>query len=121
MDAPLAVVTGASSGIGLELARRLADDGYDLVIAAEDAAIDDAATSIGGATSVAPVRVDLATAGGVERLVDHIGDRPVDALLVNAGIVVGGGAFVDTDLDRHLELVGRCGSSSPIGASRSRP
>lgn len=106
MDAPLAVVTGASSGIGLELARRLADGGYDLVIAAEDAAIDDAATSIGGATSVEPVRVDLATPDGVERLVDHIGDRPVDALLVNAGIVVGGGAFVDTDLDRHLELVG---------------
>lgn len=105
-DAPLAVVTGASSGIGLALARHLADDGWDLVIAAEDAAIDDVATSIGDATHVEAVRVDLATPDGVERLVDHIGDRSVDALLVNAGIVVGGGAFVDTDLDRHLELVG---------------
>ena len=104
-DAPLAVVTGASSGIGLELARHLADDGFDLVIAAEDAAIDDAAAAIGGATRVEPVQVDLATPDGVERLVDHVGSRAVDALVVNAGIAVGGGSFIDTDLDRHLELV----------------
>lgn len=106
--APLAVVTGASSGIGLELAHRLVAEGYDLVVAAEDAAIDDAATELrlgaDGAT-VDPVRVDLATTDGVEALVGAIGDRDVDALLVNAGVAVGGGAFVDTDLDRHLELI----------------
>lgn len=105
MPAPVAVVTGASSGIGLELARHLAGRGYDLVIAAEDTAIDEAATAIGDATSVEPVRVDLATAEGVEHLVTHLGDRPVDALLVNAGVAVGGGSFVETDLDRHLGLV----------------
>lgn len=105
---PLAVVTGASSGIGLELARRLVGDGYDLVVAAEDAAIDEAATELrrdADGTSVDPVQVDLATPEGVEALVEHLGERPVDALLVNAGVAVGGGAFVDTDLDRHLGLV----------------
>ena len=103
-----AVVTGASRGIGLELARRLAGDGYDLLVAAEDAAIEDAATEIGlvaDGTSVDPLRVDLATTEGVEALVERIGERPVDALLVNAGIAVGGGSFIDTDLDRHLELI----------------
>lgn len=105
---PLAVVTGASSGIGLELARRLAGDGFHLILAAEDAAIEDAAAEIRLAaegTDVEAVRVDLATAQGVDDLVAQIGDRSVDALLVNAGIAVGGGAFIDTDLDRHLELI----------------
>lgn len=107
-DTPLAVVTGASSGIGLQLARQLAGAGYDLIVAAQDAGIDDAAAQLrqeAAATDVDAIRVDLATPEGVERLVTHIGDRPVDALLVNAGIVVGGGAFIDTDLDRHLELI----------------
>jgi uncharacterized protein len=106
--APLAVVTGASSGIGLELARHLADDGYGLVLAAEDDGLDDAAASIReahDAAAVDTVQVDLATPEGVEQLVAHIGDRPVDALLVNAGVAVGGGPFIDTDLDRHLGLV----------------
>ena len=106
--APFAVITGASSGIGLELARRLASDGYDLLVAAEDEAIAGAADEIrlvADGTEVEPLRVDLATADGVEALVDGIGQRPVDALLVNAGIAVGGGAFVDTELDRHLELI----------------
>lgn len=103
---PLAVVTGASSGIGLELARQLGEAGYALVVAAQDTAIDDAAAELRrGGADVDPIRVDLATPEGVEQLVTHIGDRPVDALLVNAGVAVGGGAFIDTDLDRHLGLV----------------
>lgn len=107
-DHPLAVVTGASSGIGLELARHLAGSGYDLIVAAEDAAIGDAAAELregGDGTEVEPVQADLATHDGVEHLVARIGDRAVDALLVNAGVAVGGGAFIDTDLDRHLELI----------------
>lgn len=105
---PLAVVTGASSGIGLQLARQLAEAGYDLIVAAEDAGLDGVAGRLrDGAPErhIDAIRVDLATPEGVEDLVAHIGDRPVDALLVNAGIAVGGGAFIDTDLDRHLELV----------------
>lgn len=106
---PLAVVTGASSGIGFELARQLAGAGHDLVVAAEDAGLHDAAARLRADApdiDVDPVQVDLATPEGVERLVTHLGDRPVDALLVNAGVAVGGGAFIDTDLDRHLELIG---------------
>ena len=106
--APFAVVTGASSGIGLELARRLASDGYGLLVVAEDRATDDAADEIrlvADGADVEPLQVDLATSDGVEALVERIGERPVDALLVNAGIAVGGGAFIDTDLHRHLELI----------------
>lgn len=105
---PFAVVTGASRGIGLELARRLAGDGYDLLVASEDVAIEDAAAEIrlvADGTTVETAQVDLATTDGVEALVQRIGERPVDALLVNAGVAVGGGAFIDTELDRHLELI----------------
>jgi short-subunit dehydrogenase len=66
---PLAVVTGASSGIGLELAREFAANDYDLVVAAEDDGIEQAAAelrAIGG--DVQPVQVDLATSEGVDRL-----------------------------------------------------
>jgi short-subunit dehydrogenase len=67
--APLALVTGASSGIGRELARIFAENGFDLIVAAEDAAIDAVSAELqrhGGA--VHPVRVDLRDAEGVEQL-----------------------------------------------------
>jgi len=70
---PLAVVTGASSGIGLELARQFAEHGYDLLIAAEDPGISSAAEQLRTpGTSVEPVQVDLATYDGVEQLYDAI-------------------------------------------------
>ena len=70
---PLAVVTGASSGIGLELARQFAVHGYDLIIAAENDRLEDAARTLaqeGG--SVETVQTDLATYEGVETLVAAI-------------------------------------------------
>lgn len=106
-DRSFAVVTGASSGIGLELARQLAENDFDLLVAAEDAELDAAVTSLresGG--KVDPVRVDLATPEGVDELTRAVGTagRPVDALVINAGVGVNG-AFVETDLDDHLQLV----------------
>ena len=96
---PLAVVTGASTGIGLELARQCAQNGFDLVIAADEAEIDSAAQSLRteGAT-VTPVIADLSTLKGVDKLVTAVEQlgRPVDALLANAGRGLGH-AFLDQD------------------------
>jgi short-subunit dehydrogenase len=101
---PLAVVTGASSGIGLELARCCAAAGFDLVVAADQPTLDDAAEQLRQqGAQVQTVQADLATAAGVERLVQAIGGRAVDALLANAGHGLGQ-AFLDQDFMavRHL-------------------
>lgn len=92
---PLAIVTGASTGIGLELAKRCADHGFDLVIAADDPKIVEAARDLeqfGGA--VEAIEVDLSTVEGVDRLLGATRERPVDALLANAGHGLGK-AFLD--------------------------
>ncbi|MDQ0379452.1 SDR family NAD(P)-dependent oxidoreductase [Amycolatopsis thermophila] len=104
---PLAVVTGASTGIGRELAKQFARHGYDLVIAAENPELDDAhreLTALGG--QVLAVRGDLASYDGVENLVAAVAStrRPVAALAVNAGVGVGG-AFVDGSLRDELNVV----------------
>lgn len=101
---PLAVVTGASSGIGREVAVHLAEQGYDLVVCAEDDAIIGAVPPAPGLT-VETVQADLSTYDGVEDLVDALGNRDVDALVLNAGIAVGG-KFVETSLDDDLALIG---------------
>jgi short-subunit dehydrogenase len=103
-DRPLAVVTGASAGIGRELARCCVQHGYDLVIAAdrpEIAAVADELQASGGA--VQWVQADLATEDGVSRLVQAVGGRPVDALLANAGHGLGH-AFLEQDFAevRHV-------------------
>jgi short-subunit dehydrogenase len=104
----LAVVTGASSGIGLELARQFAQHDFDLLIAAEDDGIERAAEdlrSIGAAVETA--QVDLSTLEGVEELYERIGEmgRPVDAIALNAGVGVNG-PFLESDIDDHLRLIG---------------
>jgi short-subunit dehydrogenase len=103
----LALVTGASSGIGLELAKQFAQHGFDLIIAAEDSELASATTMIEThGAKVTPVQADLATPGGVETLwrrVQEVG-RPLDAAALNAG-VGGGGAFKDSDLPDELRIV----------------
>ena len=104
---PLAVVTGASSGIGLELAKQFAEHDFDLVVAAEDAGIEVAADvlrSFGAA--VTPAQVDLSTYEGCEQLVELVraAGRPVEALALNAG-VGSGGPFDETDLRKELEVI----------------
>jgi uncharacterized protein len=101
---PLAVVTGSSSGIGFELARRCAVEGFDLIIAADEpeiyAAADELRTQ---GVEVTPVQADLATESGVDAVCDAAGNRPVDYLLANAGRGLGR-AFLDQDFDeiRHV-------------------
>jgi uncharacterized protein len=104
---PLAVVTGASSGIGFELAKQFAQNGFDLVVAAESEDIDTAAHSFEQlGAKVESVRVNLATYAGVEQLYDRIKllGQPVEAIALNAGVGVGG-EFVKTDLKAELNLI----------------
>jgi uncharacterized protein len=104
---PLALVTGASSGIGRELAKQFAAHDFDLVINAEDDAIADVGAELEATgVDVRTVRADLRTAEGVETLyaaVTAVG-RPVSAAALNAG-VGRGGAFLDTDLDDEIEII----------------
>ena len=104
---PLAVVTGASSGIGLELARQFAENGFDLIVNAEDDELLEAAREVEAAgVHVEVVQEDLSTEGGVDALYGRIKQdgRPVAAAALNAGIGCGG-AFKDTPLDRELDLI----------------
>lgn len=94
-----AVVTGASAGIGRALAHQCASHGFDLLIAADQAAIEDAATELRATgVEVDALMVDLSTTDGVDQLMQAIGSRPVDALLANAGRGLGEG-FLDQDWD----------------------
>ena len=104
---PRAVVTGASSGIGYELARQFAEHGYDLIVTAEDAAINDVPRQLANGGTVEAFQVDLATAEGVERLYQQIQRRGanVQALALNAGIGIGGDFATETDLAQELKLV----------------
>ena len=95
----LAVVTGASTGIGYELALECARNGFDLVIVADEPAIHQAAGRIRDAgVTVEPIEADLATIEGCDRLYAALAARPVDALLANAGRGLGR-AFLDQDWD----------------------
>ncbi len=93
----LAVVTGASTGIGFELASLAAEDGYDLVVVADEALIDAAAADFRrNGNDVISVEADLSSLEGVDKLLAAANGRPIDVLCANAGISKGG-AFLDID------------------------
>jgi short-subunit dehydrogenase len=101
----LALVTGASSGIGLELARCCAENGFDLVIAADEPQIGDAATELrASGAQVDAVEADLATTDGVDRFLAAANGRAIDALLANAGRGLGG-AFLDQKFERVRRVI----------------
>ncbi|HTE04765.1 MAG TPA: SDR family NAD(P)-dependent oxidoreductase [Planctomycetota bacterium] len=117
---PLALVTGASSGIGYHLATCCAKHGFNLLVAADEPAIEEAARQLrGSAIEVEAVQTDLATSAGVDTLHAALRGRPVDALLANAGHGLGHAfldqAFaeirhvVDTNITGTLDLVHRVG------------
>ena len=102
---PFAVVTGASSGIGFELARCCVKDGYDVLIVADEPEINTAAEQLGnGAARVEPLEADLATQEGVDELYQALQGRRVDALLANAGRGLGKG-FLDQNWDEVFRLI----------------
>lgn len=102
---PLAVVTGASTGIGFELARCCAVEGFDLIVVADEPEIQSAARELallGG--NVEAVEADLSKLEGVDLLYDAIAGRQVDALLANAGCGLGNG-FLDQNFDDVMRVV----------------
>ncbi|MEV6296247.1 SDR family NAD(P)-dependent oxidoreductase [Streptomyces sp. NPDC051896] len=104
-DRPLALVTGASSGIGYALARQFAEHGYDLLINAEDDRLHHAAQQLRETgAEVRAVQADLTQAAGVDRLVAATTGLEIDTAVLDAG-VGRGGAFSDTDLADDLAVI----------------
>src|SRR5919202_2617133 len=103
------VVTGASSGIWFEMAKQFAEHGYDLLIVAEDAEIEQAAANLrrDGQNQVTAVRADLATYNGVEEFYAAVLEtgRDVDAIAINAGRGIGGDFVRETELDDELNVI----------------
>src|SRR5579872_305696 len=107
MQEKFALVTGASSGIGYELAKELANRGYDLVVASAGDRLTGAAQEFRATgVQVTEVNADLATREGVDKLWKQVSDlgRPLDVACINAGVGVGG-LFDETDLDEELNMV----------------
>jgi uncharacterized protein len=106
---PLALVTGASSGIGRELAREFVEHGFDVVVTAEDARIHEAAAELGAAGDgrVEAVQADLRDPEGVKALWRRVteGGRRLDAAALNAGVGAGGEFADDTRLPDELSIV----------------
>ncbi|ATQ57999.1 SDR family NAD(P)-dependent oxidoreductase [Paracoccus yeei] len=96
----LALVTGASTGIGLELARIARADGHQTIMVADEPAIHQAAAGL----DAEAVEADLATSEGVAAVLAHLGGREVDLLMLNAGTGLGH-AFLDQDPQRIDHVV----------------
>ena len=104
-NGPFTIVTRASAGIGFELAKRCAKEGYDLLIAADEPEIEKATASLqSDGAEVEAVQADLATTEGVDKLYAAAKGRQVDALLANAGRGLGHG-FLDQDFGKARRVI----------------
>ncbi len=103
---PLALVTGASSGIGREFAALAARDGYDLlVVARRGERLAALAAQLAGTTSVTPLVADLATPDGAQRVLSFLEGRAVQVLVNNAGVDGRGRFTVERDLQADLAML----------------
>jgi short-subunit dehydrogenase len=107
---PLALVTGASSGIGYELARLFAADGHDVIITATGTNGDlnrtaEAVRATGAEALI--VTADLTDFDEVEKLVAAVKQtgRPLAAAALNAGVDVGGSFVGQTDLAAEIKMI----------------
>jgi short-subunit dehydrogenase len=100
-----AIVTGASTGIGFELAELAAENGYDLLVVADEPLIDAAARDFKQhGVQVTSIEADLATLEGVDKLLEATEGRPVDLLCANAGRGLGRG-FLGQDVSAWRRVV----------------
>jgi len=101
---PLALVTGASTGIGYELAKLFASDGFDLVVAADTPLAEAKQVFQSLGAKVETLQADLSTEAGVQELYGLVEGRPIDALAANAGHGLGKG-FLDQSFDDILHVI----------------
>ncbi|HEX6095218.1 MAG TPA: SDR family oxidoreductase [Thermoanaerobaculia bacterium] len=103
----LALITGASSGIGLELAKCFVRDGHDVILVAEDrGGLESAAQEVraAGGGRVEIIVADLSRQDGARIVFDQVGGRDLDVLVNNAGVGVYG-KFIETDLDEEISMI----------------
>jgi short-subunit dehydrogenase len=101
---PLAIVTGASTGIGYHLADIAAQNGYDLIVCADEPSDEAAAAFRKHGVEAEAVQADLATLAGVDKLCAAIRGRPIDVLMANAGRGLGR-AFLDQDFGEVRRVI----------------
>lgn len=101
----LAIITGASTGIGYELAKVCARNGFDLIVVANEPAIHDAANDFRRSrTKVEAIEAELSQTDGVDKVLKAVGTRRVDALLANAATGLGG-AVLDQDFNSIRKII----------------
>uniref|UniRef100_UPI0035CAC28F SDR family NAD(P)-dependent oxidoreductase n=1 Tax=uncultured Sphingomonas sp. TaxID=158754 RepID=UPI0035CAC28F len=105
MSRPFAIITGASTGIGFELATLAARNGYDILVVADEPLVDAAAQDFKQfGTDVRSVEADLSTTDGVDRLLAAAEGRQIDLLCANAGHGLGHG-FLDQQVSEWRHVV----------------